>query len=339
MQICNGLLILLGSIAISSASSYIVFKPGQEFINDEEWQIWKSGQNKQYQDFGEEKVRYTIWQDNHRRITEHNKKGLDLVLGMNHFGDMTNTEFGAIMNGYLGNKDSTKNVGATFLPPFHLNIPDKVDWRDAGLVTNVKNQGQCGSCWAFSTTGALEGQMKKATNKSVDLSEQNLVDCSTSYGNHGCHGGLMDYAFTYIKANGGLDTEEYYPYTGKEDECEFKKKYVGGTDTGYVDVTAGDEDALKKASASIGPISIAIDASHFSFQFYKKGIYDEVNCSSTKLDHGVLLVGYGLNVHGKEYWLVKNSWGERWGLKGYVKMVRNKNNQCGVASAASYPLV
>jgi len=304
-------------------------------IKDESWQIWKSAHNKAYTDLDEEKVRYTIWQDNLRRITEFNEKSSNLFLRMNHFGDMTNTEFRKTMNGYLKPENRS---GSTFLSPSHVSIPDTVDWRKEGYVTPVKNQGQCGSCWAFSTTGSLEGQHFKKSGKLVSLSEENLVDCSTSFGNHGCQGGLMDNAFRYIKSNGGIDTETSYPYKGRQGKCKYEKSDIGATDTGYVDVKEGDEDALKTAVATIGPISVAIDASHFSFQFYHSGVYDETSCSSTQLDHGVLAVGYG-TYQGKDYWLVKNSWGESWGLQGYIRMSRNKDNQCGIASSASYPLV
>lgn len=318
---------------LSTVLSMVIEKT--EFIADDDWQLWKASTNKAYTDIHEEKVRYTIWQDNLRRITEFNSKSKDLFLKMNHFGDMTNTEFNAKMNGYLSG-GATK--GSAFMTPNFAKIPDAVDWRDKGYVSEVKNQGQCGSCWAFSTTGSLEGQHFRKSGKMVDLSEQNLVDCSNSYGNNGCEGGLMDNAFRYIKANGGIDTEKSYPYEAEDKTCRFKKADVGADDTGYVDIPEGDEEALKNASATVGPISVAIDASQMSFQFYKSGVYNEPRCSPIQLDHGVLVVGYG-SENGKDFWLVKNSWGEGWGLKGYIKMTRNKKNQCGIASKASYPLV
>lgn len=308
-------------------------------IRDSAWQTWKETHGKQYADEGEERVRYVVWQENMRKIAESNQMNSDFELGMNHLGDMTNDEFRMHMNGYMGKETFNRtSEGSTFLPPSGVEIADTVDWRTKGYVTNVKNQGQCGSCWAFSTTGSLEGQHFKKTGKLVSLSEENLVDCSSSYGNHGCQGGLMDNAFKYIKANGGIDTESSYPYEGVQGTCSFKKSDVGATDSGFVDVTSGSEDALKTATATVGPISVAIDASHYSFQFYKSGVYNSILCSSTQLDHGVLVVGYGV-YEGKDYWLVKNSWGPSWGLKGYIRMSRNKKNQCGIATKASYPLV
>jgi cathepsin L len=151
---------------------------------------------------------------------------------------------------------------------------------------------------------------------------------------------LMDNAFQYIKSNGGIDTETAYPYDALDETCRYNKKDVGATDKGFVDIPSGDEEALQKAIATVGPVSVAIDASHESFQFYSEGVYFEPQCDSQQLDHGVLAVGYGTDEETNEdYWIVKNSWGTSWGAKGFIKMARNKSNACGIATQASYPLV
>lgn len=150
----------------------------------------------------------------------------------------------------------------------------------------------------------------------------------------------MDNAFRYVKSNGGIDTEAAYPYMGDDEKCHYNPKNRGATDKGFVDIPSGDEEKLKAAVATVGPVSIAIDASHETFQLYSEGVYTDPACSSEELDHGVLVVGYGNDEEtGLDYWLVKNSWGPGWGLGGYIKMARNQKNHCGVATQASYPLV
>jgi len=265
----------------------------------EEWGAWKLLHGKNYSSSVEEKFRMKIFLENKAKIARHNQRALKgqetFFMSMNHFGDLLHHEVVSSLNGYkMALKNSPKKpLRGTFMTPANANIPDSVDWRDKGAVTPVKDQGQCGSCWAFSSTGSLEGQNFRKTGTLVSLSEQNLVDCSTSYGNNGCQGGLMDYAFEYVKDNGGIDTEVSYPYEGEDDRCRFNKKNVGATDVGFIDIPANDEDKLKEAVATMGPVSVAIDASHESFQFYSHGVYSEPECSADNLDHGVLTVGYG----------------------------------------------
>nr|ABM55577.1 putative cathepsin L-like protease [Maconellicoccus hirsutus] len=313
----------------------------------EEWELFKTQFSKAYNTEIEEKFRMKVFMDNKHKIARHNKLfqngEVSYELEMNHFGDLLHHEFVKTVNGY---RHSLRRVtgdeidSVTFIPAYNVTVPDSVDWRTEGAVTEVKNQGQCGSCWAFSTTGSLEGQHFRNTKQLTSLSEQNLIDCSGKYGNNGCSGGLMDNAFAYIKSNKGIDTEQSYPYEGIDDKCRYKPQESGATDKGFVDIPQGDEEKLKLAVATVGPISVAIDASHQSFQFYKKGVYYDKGCGNGEedLDHGVLAVGYGTE-NGKDYWLVKNSWGKRWGLDGYIKMARNKHNHCGIATSASYPLV
>ncbi|CAF1577860.1 unnamed protein product, partial [Adineta ricciae] len=234
-----------------------------------------------------------IWEDHVALIKKHNLEadlGLHTyTLGMNKYGDMTNKEFVKQMNGLrVGSNVSFSGTCDQYVAPRNLKRPDTVDWRTEGYVTPIKDQGQCGSCWAFSTTGALEGQHFAKTKQLVSLSEQNLVDCSTAYGNYGCDGGLMDNAFKYIKENNGIDTESSYPYEAEDDTCRFNTKNVGATDTGCKDIKQYSEDDLQDAIATVGPISVAIDASADSFQLYKSGVYNEKSCSSDDLDPGVL---------------------------------------------------
>ncbi|XP_064596578.1 procathepsin L-like [Liolophura sinensis] len=306
---------------------------------DGEWQMFKATYKKVYKP-EEEAKRRAIWEDNVKFIQVHNlqaDRGVHtFTVGMNEYGDMSVEEFVQVMNGYK--MTNTTRTGSAFIPPSNIALPTSVDWRTQGYVTPVKNQRQCGSCWAFSTTGSLEGQHFKKTGSLVSLSEQNLMDCSKKEGNMGCNGGLMDQAFEYIKKNGGVDTEASYPYKAKNERCRFKAADVGATDTGFSDIKRGSESELQAAVASEGPISVAIDAGHQSFQLYRSGVYYERKCSSSRLDHGVLAVGYG-SESGSDYWLVKNSWGEQWGQQGYVMMSRNRKNNCGIATQASFPLV
>jgi cathepsin L len=309
---------------------------------NQHWKLWKETNNKRYSD-AEEHVRRAIWESNLQKVQQHNLQA-DLGvhtywLGMNKYADMTISEFVKVMNGFNATMHAQRAPNRNvFTRNPNVKLPDTVDWRDKGYVTPIKDQGQCGSCWAFSATGSLEGQHFAKTKSLVSLSEQNLVDCSRKQGNMGCNGGLMDYAFEYIKVNNGIDTEPSYPYQASDHPCRFKAADVGATDTGFVDITSKDENALQQAVATVGPISVAIDASHASFQLYKRGVYHEARCSQTQLDHGVLAVGYGVE-GSTDYWLVKNSWGKSWGEEGYIMMTRNKNNQCGIATASSYPTV
>ncbi|XP_046334421.1 procathepsin L-like isoform X1 [Haliotis rufescens] len=307
----------------------------------EEWDSFKKQHNRNYEEV-EEPARFEIFKQNLKYIEQHNQKysqgQKSYYLGINQFADMKNKEF-RMYNGLRRDYNRSRAVECSkHLTPEYLAVPSQVDWRDKGYVTPVKNQGQCGSCWSFSTTGSLEGQHYRASHKLVSLSEQQLVDCSGKFGNEGCNGGLMDQAFEYVITNGGIESENEYPYDAKQERCHFKKSEIAATASGCVDVESGSESDLKSSVAEVGPVSIAIDASHQSFQLYSGGVYDEPECSSTELDHGVLVAGYGTD-DGKDYWLVKNSWGTTWGVEGYVKMSRNQNNQCGVATQASYPLV
>lgn len=307
--------------------------------NQAEWENYKAKFGKNYETNEIEAVRRNAYFVAKEKVMEHNaryEQGLtSYKLGLNQYADMPSGEFRKMMNGY---KRGTPRNSVNIHVESNETLPASVDWRTKGAVTGVKNQGQCGGCWAFSTTGSLEGQHALKRGKLVSLSEQQLIDCSGSTGNEGCGGGLMDDAFAYIKSNRGIDTESSYPYTAQDGTCDFSKKNVAATVSGYVDVTSGNEAALQDASATIGPISVAIDASSWNFQLYESGVYDESDCSSSVLDHGVLVVGYGTE-NGRPYWLVKNSWGTSWGIEGYIQMSRNKNNQCGIATEASYPLV
>jgi cathepsin L len=275
-------------------------------------------------------AKYATFKANMDFVAQWNaQEGEHHEVAINQFADLTAAEFARLYNGLRVSVDASK-VNYVASP-----TATAVDWRTKGAVTPVKNQGQCGSCWSFSTTGSTEGAHQIKTGSLVSLSEQNLVDCSTAQGNQGCNGGLMTQAMDYIISNKGIDTEASYPYTAQDGTCRFKTASVGATLASYTNVQQGSESDLV-AKITLGPTSVAIDASHSSFQLYSKGVYYEPACSSTALDHGVLAVGYDTD-GSKPYYIVKNSWGTSWGQAGYIWMSRNRNNNCGIATMATLP--
>nr|AAD20453.1 cysteine endopeptidase precursor [Oryza sativa] len=290
---------------------------------------------------GEKHRRFGAFKDNVRYIHEHNKRAPGYP-PLNRFGDMGREEFRATFAGSHANDLRRDGLAAPPLPGFMYegvrDLPRAVDWRRKGAVTGVKDQGKCGSCWAFSTVVSVEGINAIRTGRLVSLSEQELIDCDTA-DNSGCQGGLMENAFEYIKHSGGITTESAYPYRAANGTCDAVRARGGlVVIDGHQNVPANSEAALAKAVAN-QPVSVAIDAGDQSFQFYSDGVF--AGDCGTDLDHGVAVVGYGETNDGTEYWIVKNSWGTAWGEGGYIRMQRDSGYDgglCGIAMEASYPV-
>ncbi|XP_058095627.1 senescence-specific cysteine protease SAG39-like [Magnolia sinica] len=298
---------------------------------------WMARYGRTYKDAAEKDLRFKIFKDNVEFIESFNNAGdRSYKLSVNEFADQTNEEFKSTHNGFRPSQ--TKASRAMSFMYENVTVPASMDWRKKGAVTPIKDQGQCGCCWAFSAVAAMEGITQLKTGKLVSLSEQEVVDCDINGEDQGCEGGLMDDAFDFIRHNGGLTTEANYPYEGIDGTCNSKKaaNHVAKIN-GYEDVTANSEKALLKAVAN-QPVSVAIDASGSDFQFYSSGVFTG-DCG-TELDHGVTAVGYGTTDDGTKYWLVKNSWGTSWGEEGYIMMERDIDAEegiCGIAMQASYP--
>ena len=253
--------------------------------SDDDWNNFKKLHKKNYNNTNEEKRRKSIWNNNSEQIKKHNLNGSHkFKLELNEYSDLTDEEYKTFLNGYI-RKNRTKPVETLFKRQI---IPSSIDWRNKGIVSPIKNQGYCGSCWAFSTIASLEGQFAKKIGKLTQLSEQNLIDCSTTrYGSFGCNGGVITGAFKFILDNKGVADSLSYPYRGRKMSCirnAPKKAYLSS----FKSLDSQTEEELTQAIANIGPISVAIDASLNSFRFYKSGIYSDPACSAQNLNHGKL---------------------------------------------------
>nr|XP_026259765.1 cathepsin S [Urocitellus parryii] len=282
---------------------------------DHHWQLWKKTYGKQYRQKNEEAARRLIWEKNLKFVMLHNLEhsmGMHSYdLGMNHLGDMTSEEVVSLMSSLKIPSNWHRN--GTYKSNPNQKLPESFDWREKGCVTEVKSQGSCGACWAFSAVGALEAQVKMKTGNLVSLSAQNLVDCSTEkYENKGCNGGFMTEAFQYIIDNNGIESEASYPYKAMTKVLAYQRFLR--------EIWIGAKLGKNLTNTAL---------------MAKSGVYYDSSCTQN-VNHGVLVVGYG-NSNGKDYWLVKNSWGLHFGEEGYIRMARNSKNHCGIASYCSYP--
>ena len=293
---------------------------------------WLNSQNKAYSSPAEKNYRKSVFAANYQKVEESNKVNT-YTLALNLFADLTEEEFVAK---YAGLNHVRTERNEEYLPE-EANQTPSWDWRDNGAVNPVKDQGQCGSCWAFSATGAIEGIWAINNKKLFNLAEQQMVDCSGSFGNHGCNGGWMDYAFKYIQSVGGQMQTQDYPYTARDQTCKFNKAKTVAKVGGYTDIPQNNCAQLTTAIKQ-QPVSVAIAAN--AIMMYSSGVFDNASCG-TGLNHGVIAVGYGTDsTSNKNFWIVRNSWSSSWGEKGYIRMSRDvqaPTGICGICMASSYP--
>jgi len=316
----------------------------KQYLNSTEWLLYKRQFGKSYASEEVDSMRKLIFFANKHKIDKHNAEHEHMKLGLNHLSDQSDAEFKQLL-GYRPQEQlqdvqhERKKMFNKILAP-SPGPPDELDWRKVpNRVSEVGDQGKCGSSWAFSAVGALEGQEVPQMNVKnlTPLSVQNLVDC-TYKGRDGCKGGWMNDAFNYVK--NGIEGAGQYPYVGVGGSCKFNKSRAFMNDSGIIYILGWDDEDLQGAVSFFGPVSTAVDASLDSFKNYKSGVYYDPKCASnfSKLSQAVLVVGYG---HDKklnlDYWIVKNSWGKKWGEDGYIRMIRNHNNHCGIATYPSVP--
>ena len=331
------ILALFASVAFADP-----FDNAKEVFN--KFKDWSSKSKRKY-GIEETAIRYAAWKNNYDLVQRHNAQNLSWELGLNDFADLTPEEFSALNLGFRtipallsatqqgGSGDSDAESSTPL-----LGAATSLDWRNSSAVTAVKNQGSCGSCWAFATTGALEGLHAIKKSQLLNFSEQQLVDCATSsYGNYGCNGGMYTGTFSYTAKNGIMLGSDY-AYTGKQATCKYTSSKAVFKNLGYKQVGKNNATLLK-AAVNLQPIAVAIQADQSAFQLYKSGIITS-NCG-TSLNHAVLVVGYDVSSTGVEYWIVKNSWGTYWGNKGYVNIATGQQNSnkgvCGINSLPAYP--
>ena len=301
------------------------------------WSTWKTKYRKSYS-ASEELERFGIFVENLAKIAKMNSKSTTAKFAINQFADLTSTEFSQLYANNNFNKKHSERFELTEITETKTNndLPSHFDWRSKGAVTPVQDQGECGSSWAFAANTVIEGAYFIKHGQLISLSEQQLIDCSKSYGNLGCNGGLMINAYRYVIAKGGIVGEDDYPYTAEEGICQYDPSKIKAAIESYKLVTSRNSQALKAAIYE-GPVSVAIDSSSLAFQFYYSGVLD-VDCG-IDLNHAVALVGYGDDVEGSGYFITKNSWGVDWGDRGYIKLSADQsiNNGLGICGVLVIP--
>lgn len=310
-------------VAISSKVSF--------GINDERQFVNWMRTNNQFFTGSEYHLRLGIFLTNIRYIQNFNRrKGLSFTLGINKFSCYTPLEYRSLLGvGGSRSREIKKSKSVRKLE----SIPDSYDWRDHGVVNPIKNQLDCGGCWAFATTATSEAAYAIKSGTLLTFSEQNLLDCADFCS--GCNGGWPDFAILNViyDQNGQFMLESDYPYQAAVGKCAYDPSKAVGEITASTYIEDGDENDLKEKVASTGVVAVCINAANIKFMSYTSGIYDNEECKVNEPDHAVAVIGYG-SENGIDFWIVRNSWGDSWGENGYIRMIRNKNNQCGIASDA-----
>ena len=273
----------------------------------------------------------------HQFIEEVNEAGKNWIAGHNQFSDWHHAEYKQML-GYV----KGEGVASPKVQIFEETNALEVNWVDAGAVTPVKNQGSCGSCWAFSTTGSLEGAHFVATGELLSFSEQQLVSCAgLNYGNYGCYGGLASQAYNYYEAGHKAELESVYPYasgTGQMFTCTYDESSTTSVSVADYTAVTADSPSQMKAALVQQPLAVAIEADQMVFQTYSSGVLTSDAGCGYNLDHAVLAVGYGTDSSGQDYWLIKNSWDTTWGDQGYIKLgMDSTKGACGVQMEPEFP--